>query len=91
MFTLHGESSGSRRYPVAVSRRGHATHIQGDGSVAEQAATKSPSSVDVLWVDLFKQRLLEARTDGELQKNFSFPFKDYKQEQSTPYSSTEHC
>ena len=54
----------------------HATHIQGDESVAKQAAMKSPSAVDVLWVDLFKQRLLEVRTDGEHKNFFSFSFKD---------------
>lgn len=61
MFRLYGGGgSGFSGHTVAVSHLGHATHIQGDESVAEQAAMKSPSSVDVLWVDLFKVRLLKA-------------------------------
>lgn len=75
---LHRESSGSSGTLKLSVTAAHATHIQGDESVAEQAAMKSPSAVDVSWVDLFNQRLLEARADREWQKNVSFPFKDYK-------------
>lgn len=52
MFTLGGGGWGGG-LELSVSA-GHATHIQGDESVAEQAAMKSPGAVDVLWVDLVK-------------------------------------
>lgn len=79
VYAPRGEQRFQRIPRSCQSLLAHATHIQGDESVAEQAAMKSPSTVDVLWVDLFKQRLIQARTDRERQKYFSFPFKDNKQ------------
>lgn len=44
-------------YCICPSLLAHATHIQGDESVAEQVTMKS---LDVLWTDLVKQSLLNS-------------------------------